>query len=495
MVMAVMHTHSHYDIKYYRDEPMNLTKPLTWIFFSLLTAASGAYAQEAGQQVHQRAEPVTQNPKGIDSYEKLLRDADALIRSGKPADAYALLEPVEFDHSGEVRFDYLFGIAALDSGKPDIATLAFERVLAVDPDFAAARLDMARAYYQLGDYQRARTEFSAALKQNPSEVARVNIRKYLDAIDARKDGKRTRVSGYMEGTVGRDSNVNNSTSQPQVFVDLFSTMATLDTTNVKAADSYYAAAAGGEINHGLNANWGLYAGGDLRKRGNHTLNQFDSLGLDAHAGIMYEAKVNRFRVGVLAGQYNLGGLHNSDTSGIKAEWRHVFSPSNQLNAFSQSVKYRFVDAVMQPNDFDQQAVGLGWLHVLADGKSTLTGSVHFGTEQDVSRMITVASPDGGRNDGAKRFSGLRAGGQTAIGEKMTLYGSAGIQVGDYSKVNYYFLRQRSDRLYDLKLGADWHWGRLWTLRPQLSHSRNDSNIAIYGYDRTDVSLTVRRDFR
>ncbi|MEO8332472.1 MAG: porin family protein [Gallionella sp.] len=424
-----------------------------------------------------------------------MRAADALIKSGKPAAAYKLLEPLEFDHSGEVRFDYLIGIAALDSGKPDIATLAFERVLAVDPDFAAGRLDMARAYYQLGDMQRARTEFAAVLKQNTPDAARVNIQKYLDEIDAQKVGKRTRVSGYVEGSVGHDSNVNISTSQSQVFVDYYSTVATLDPSNVQVADNYYAVAAGGEIIHSLNGNWRLYAGGDLRKINNHSHKQFDSLGFDARVGIMFETRTSRLFVGVLDGLYNLGGMRNSNTKGFKADWRQMLSPNNQLNVFAQQGQIRFVDPVMQSNDFDQQATGLGWMHVLADGKSALSGSVHYGIEKDVSPLIALATPTGGRIDGAKRFRGLRAGGHTIFGEKTTLFASAGIQVGDYSKVNYYFLRQRSDRLSDLKLAADWHWDRQWTLRPQLSYYRNDSNIAIYSYDRIDVSLNVRRDFR
>jgi len=44
------------------------------------------------------------------------------------------------------------------------------------------------------------------------------------------------------------------------------------------------------------------------------------------------------------------------------------------------------------------------------------------------------------------------------------------------------------------LGADWRWGKYWTLRPQLAYTRNNSNIVIYSYNRTDVSLTFRRDF-
>src|SRR5574340_1581576 len=178
-------------------------------------ARQRAEAEQARQRAAAEAEAKKQAE--IEAREKPLRDADALIKGGKPADAYALLEPLEFDRSGEVRFDYLLGIAALDSGKPDKATLAFERVLAVDPNFAGARLDMARAYYQLGDLPRAQTEFQEVLKQNPPEAARITIQKYLDAIAAAEQAKQTRISGYVEGTVGHDSNIANSSTQTFTF--------------------------------------------------------------------------------------------------------------------------------------------------------------------------------------------------------------------------------------------------------------------------------------
>jgi len=67
-----------------------------------------------------------------------LEKAEALMKAGKAAEAYALLLPFEDKYAGDPRYDYLLGIAALDSGKPDKATLVFERVLAVSPDFAGA---------------------------------------------------------------------------------------------------------------------------------------------------------------------------------------------------------------------------------------------------------------------------------------------------------------------------------------------------------------------
>jgi outer membrane protein len=459
---------------------------LTSMFVSLMSTTCGAYAQETGQKPSQPGTgPISQKQVEFADIEKLLNEADTLIRSGKPADAYALLEPLESEHSGESRFDYLIGIAALDSGKPDRATLAFERALAVNPDYAAARLDLARAYYQLGDLLRAKTEFIAVLQQNPSTEASDNIEKYLNEIAAQESGALTRYAGYVEGTVGYDSNVNYSTSQSQIFVDSNAANVTLDPNSVQQSDNYYALAAGGEATHKLNENWDLYAAADFRQRDNQTQKSFNKLDLDTRAGVNIGSKPDRLRLGVLGGRYNLGNAHNSDTVGFSGEWHHELSPYNRLRVFGKYAQYRFVDADMQANDYNQQAIGGGWLHVLVDGRSTLFGSLYYGTEKDV----------GGRTDGPERFSGIRVGGQTTFGEQTTSYFNAAMQYGHYCKVNQYFLALRNDRLYDLSAGANWHINKLWTLRPQLNYSKDNSNIPIYSYSRTAVSLTIRRDFR
>src|SRR4030065_380823 len=114
---------------------------------------------------------------------------------------------------------------------------------------------------------------------------------------------------------------------------------------------------------------------------------------------MLGAADNRLRAGVFGGRYNLGDTHNRDMSGFNAEWRHAVSPGNQLSVFGQYAQYRFVDAAMKVNDFNQQVLGAGWLHVLGDGRSTLSGSLYHGTENDVSPIITTATPGGGRAGG------------------------------------------------------------------------------------------------
>ena len=483
---------------------MKLAKSAGWMFAGLMLAASGVYAQEVEQKARQLTEPESQKSVESEAREKPLRDAEALIKAGRPADAYNLLEPLEFDRSGEVRFDYLIGIAALDSGKSDKATLAFERVLAVDPDYAGARLDMARAYYQLGDLPRAKTEFETVSKQNPPEAARATIQKYLDAIAAQQEAKQTRFkaakqtrfSAYVEGGLGHDTNVNNSTSQSQIDVPIFGNQTfTLSPTNIKTADNYYSVAAGGEASHNLDANWGLYTGADVRQRGNNTQTGFDTLSLDGRAGVTFtDSEKNIFRIGGMGGRYNLARVHYYDFSGFSADWWHVYSPTNQVSIFAQYGRNRFVDTAMTINDFDQTILGTTWLHVLADGQSVFFGSLFLANENDVA-PITPTNPSGGRADGDKRGLGLRAGGQTAMGENTELFANLGLQSGAYDKTSASFLLKRKDDLFDLSMGANWHWDKNWTLRPQLNYWKNSSDIVIDSYNRMDVSLNIRRDFR
>jgi len=413
-----------------------------------------------------------------------LDQADALMKQGKAAEAYALLEPFEFEQSGNVRFDYLLGIAALDSGKPDKATLAFERVLATDPNFAGARVDMGRAYYQLGDFTRAKAEFETVLTQNPPPAAKATIDNYLAAIEKQESAKKTKATGYIEAGIGHDSNVNFATSQSQIAVPALGNLIfTLNPTGVKAPDDYLAYAFGGEVNRQITPELGVYAAADARARSNMTQDQFDSTSLDLRAGLAMGQGANVFRFGLLAGRYVLDGETNRDTNGFNAEWRRLLNPANQLSLFGQYARFRF-EPTISVNDFDQSTYGANWLHVVKDGKGLVMASLYGGDEDAALRA-----------DGGKRFAGLRLGGQMQLNEKTELFAGLGAQYGKYNLTNVAFATTRDDKQYDANLGLNWHFNKAWTLRPQIAYMRNNSNIVIYQFDRTDVSVTVRRDFK
>ncbi|MFG1488418.1 tetratricopeptide repeat protein, partial [Oceanospirillum sp. HFRX-1_2] len=98
---------------------------------------------------------------------RLKEQAIYYLSKKQPERAYETLKPAELVYAGDAQYNYLLGMAAIDSGHPEDASWAFERVVAVMPHHAGARMDMARAFFQLKDYPRAEKEFQLLQAMNP----------------------------------------------------------------------------------------------------------------------------------------------------------------------------------------------------------------------------------------------------------------------------------------------------------------------------------------
>lgn len=180
-----------------------------------------------------------------------LLQAEQLVRTGQAAQAYAALAPEQFSQAGNPEFDYLFGLAALETGQASTATLAFERVLAVAPNHGAARLDMGRAYAALGDLPRARQEFALALALNPPPAARATIARYQAEMEAREQAPATRLTAYVEAGLGSDGNVTQGPGSSTLFLPVFGVNFALNASNQKAQDEFSQVSAGADLKHRL----------------------------------------------------------------------------------------------------------------------------------------------------------------------------------------------------------------------------------------------------
>ena len=87
---------------------------------------------------------------------QVLGEAESLLAAGDAQQAYTLLQPLEAGHAGDTWFDYLLGVAALDSGRTTEAILDLQRAAASAPQFSGARMELARAHFEAGelDYRR-----------------------------------------------------------------------------------------------------------------------------------------------------------------------------------------------------------------------------------------------------------------------------------------------------------------------------------------------------
>ena len=152
----------------------------------------------------------------------LWRRARTLIDSKQPQAAFDLLDPLEETRAGDPAFDYLLGQAAIDAGKLTRGVFALERVLAVQPDNAVARAEIARAYFLMGENRAAKEEFEAVRAANPPAAVTSTINQFLDALQARESVRNTTgLSGYLEVGYGYDTNANAATTTGSFAIRLW----------------------------------------------------------------------------------------------------------------------------------------------------------------------------------------------------------------------------------------------------------------------------------
>ena len=415
----------------------------------------------------------------------LLEKAEALLKAKQFEEAYALLEPWEVAGAGDQVYDYLLGTAALESNRPSKASFVYERILAVAPGYIGVRADMGRAYLALGDYGRAKIEFESVLSiQNLPPDLRSTVEQYAKAAEARAQNKRTVASGYVEIGVGADSNIGGATALAQVNLPATGLYAPAPPTGQQTPDNYSTLGLGGEINHQLSDQWGLYGGADYRGRAYQQFSDSDYATLDGRFGLSYTGGSWLLRTGLAAGQYVLNRSRLRDTLGATLDWRMALNSSSQISLGGSfgDAKYRL--PLYSSQDTQTTTVSAGWLTSLGDGSAVFSLTGAYGIERAV----------GGRDDGDRRFYGPRLTLQKSFAEKLGAYASLGATFSKYAGTNSLYLVSRDESLYDIALGMSLTMGKGLSVRPQFSATRNTSNAELYTYDKNDFSVNIRLDY-
>ncbi len=414
----------------------------------------------------------------------IVNEAEQMLRAGRYAEAFRLLEPLEDKLAGDLRYDYLLARSALETNNPSRASFIYERILAVEPNFPGVRLEMGRAYYMLGDYARAKLEFETLLRfPNLPPDLRQQAQIYAKAVEDQLAGKRPVGFGYIEYGLGYDSNPQSATSiTPISAANGF--VIFLDPANLERSDHYQALSLGGELAHSLTGGLSVYAGGDARMRGHKDIDIADYGTLDGRLGLGYTQGASQVRAGVTGGRYWLDHEPMRDNAGLTAEFRTLLNPKNQVTVNLLASRYEYIAESLRANDYDLFQSIIGWLGVINEGRGAVGLSLLGGMENAL----------GDRPDGDKPYAGVRLTIQNSFTDRVGAFFLSGAQQGKYKEVNGAFGEKRKDTLYDVVAGVSWTFAPGWSLRPQLIYIKNDSNIALFEYERTDLSINMRKDF-
>ncbi len=421
----------------------------------------------------------------------LLARAAELSRSGKPAEAYELLLSAEDSYIGTIEFDYALGRAALDAGRPDKATLALTRVLALDPAHAGASIDMGRAYLALGDFARARRTFQNLLALDPPPPVRAQLQAFLDLTESSAAASSASAAsgglspqGYLAALIGRSSNVNQAPSQSVIFVPGVGSNFELPGQNVQRPDSFAGIAGGMDLFWPVDNTLTVIFGGEFLGRRNFHEMDFDVGGYNLYLGLGAATGPHAARIQGLLGRDYLGGSANRDLEGVTLSYVGTLDAATQVLATLQGGRQRYVPEELKIFDADYAVLGAGAARKLGE-RSTVFAMLSTGHQNDV----------GGNPSGNKDLVGFQAGGEMLIGTRIRATAAAIGERSRYDKFDTGFQTERRDIRRAFDLGAQYYFERNLSLRFNVSYAYTRSNIPIYEYTRLEGMVMLRRDFR
>lgn len=405
-----------------------------------------------------------------------------LLDIGQAGQAYEIAQTAYEAESGDPAFDFLYGLAAMESGHLDRAAFALERVLIAQPGHNRARLELARAYFLLGDDQAARTEFQAVLAQDPPPNVAARIRVFLERIDARQRAARYRYGGYVAFGLGHDSNLNSATSDAVHDLPALRQV-TLTDESLQTSDTFRQIEAGLDGEHRWTKRSAMFGALHLDDRHNLEHDALDTTAFGVQAGLAHTRGTDRFRFPLHYQQLNLDDAAYRHSTTLGAQWSRAWRKADEFTLFVQAGALRYPD--QQARDTDLVLGGTTLTHRSAQRPALYSAGLYYGSE---SAREAIGSHNG------RTFYGLRLGGQWSPRADHTLLGSLGLQDVRYDTTHPAFARTRSDELYQASATWIWRLRRDLAAKAALEHFNNGSNISVYGYRRTQLLFSLRRDF-
>lgn len=409
----------------------------------------------------------------------LLNQAQQKINANQWQSALNVLLPAELDYAGIPEYDYVLGVALLGYNKPSVAIQVLQRAIDIAPNFSQARLNLASALYEVGDYERAKFHFDLLLKLKPDPQTQASIKQYLLAIEVEGRNYKPYLSGYLDMAAGYDSNANTATADT-TFLGF-----ALTADNIEVESPYAGLGAGIFYSHPINPDWRFSSSINAHSRINSSAHFVDSDRLDFALNLDRFTDFGRL-YSRFSGYYTvLDGHFNNRRGLLDLGLDYQFSERIVLNLNAQAQVKEFHRTLVVrdatsyggatsliyyfENQFDQVAVNVGFYQDDADLDTSPYSNQQTQLQLFARQSIT----------------------------NRTYWQLQGVAMRiDYDSDNLFFGIEREDERYMLSVSLHWldFFGPKWQLSSQLDFVNNQTNVPLYEYDKIQFGLNLRKTF-
>jgi tetratricopeptide (TPR) repeat protein len=434
----------------------------------------------------------------------VLESARRALAAGNARQAYAELIAVQDKMTGTPEYDYLLGVAALESGKVEDAIIAFERVLALIPNHAGAQMDLARAYYATGSFDLAEAAFLKLQASNPPPAAQQAIQRYLEALQTRRKQLQAGWTGFGELGWGYDSNITAATADFGAAVAHdYGFAGFVGTGNAVKRSAWFGQAdVGLDYSRPLTRGWSWFAGGEQKARAYRHEPHYNFNYGELHTGAALNSGQSQWRISGTLSYFEQQGeiptlpgsspLDNDRRmGGVGVEWRHALDTRNQVGAALQWNRTRFPRNGVE--DFSQVFASVSWLKSFEGRGVPLLYVTGFVTDDHAKNSFAVSPTETATK--SKNLVGARAYLQYSINPKLLAFANLG---ETYRRDKDSFARATNvekgkDWYSEAGVGLAWQFREACALRVQYQYSRNDTDVKTYAFNRHEATTAVRCD--
>ncbi|MFT6114339.1 MAG: hypothetical protein ACJA10_001280 [Oleispira sp.] len=415
-----------------------------------------------------------------------------LIETSKFDLAYSMGLEMNTEWEGDEKFDFNFALAAAQTGHFNQAVFPFERLLENTPNNLRFRLELARCYFFLNNLPAAEREFNLVANNNPPKEVQNNIKRFLDRIAEQKQQvNQTWVAG-VGIAIGHDSNINaaadidaiNATFY-EANVPVLTGSLILSNKQKSKASNYYQLQGYGYYKQPLSKRSSLDARVSASQKDNAVNNDYDLTNISLNGGFTILRSNHNVRLGGTARQYWLAGEKLQNQLLANVRWQWYFAPSwkaqAELEAGHQDNSQN--DAL----DFNQWQSKLG---IQRNNNQGLVQNLQFSLGSNIAKER--------KNDfrGSDYYSlGYQA--QQQLAEKQKLYVLASVRnnnyASDFADDDIFFAGElRKDNIKQITAGWVYNLMPTTAVKLQINHSKNQSNLELYDYQRTliEAGLTL-----
>lgn len=398
------------------------------------------------------------------------------------SDAWQMAQEQADDHLGDVYFDFLYGLAALNTNNIEVAGFAFERVVVNKPSWLDGQYYLAIAYFKMANYQGV-IQLCQTIITQPKTTNKLKSasQKLKQAAQKKLAQQALYFRQNVSLSTGFDSNINAGVNEDNIYLPLLGQSIALSEDSKENSDSYL------DLNYQLNGTKALTQKSKLLFSGQANVhnfindNEFNRFTFDGSVSYWQQFEHFDASVGVrvqplwFSGDYyrNQTSIHSKINKQLSQQW--LISGALALGKTKNSENTYL--------DTDDITLSVGSDYYVDNWRHGLTFSyLEQSSDQNVNDHIS-------RKSSALSYNNI-----WVIDPQWVAFGTLSWQHQTYQGAHPFYFTKRVDNMWSIAGMVQFKQSGKLSYRFNISMQDNDSNLSLFSYQRFDIGLSAMMSF-